>query len=155
MCVSKARLTVYFEPPFWVGLYQREDGDGFQVCRVVFGGEPRDQQVLDYFQSHWRELIFTPPAAGGPDPDRAVNPKRARREARGDGDQGPAGPPAPAGAVQSPAGSRLQAAEGGTAGAEADPPAGEAQREAQGALSPLRFSLFASGPRPASVPCRA
>ena len=82
MCVSKARLTVYFEPPFWVGLYQREDGDGFQVCRVVFGGEPRDQQVLDYFQSHWRELIFTPPAAGGPDPDRAVNPKRARREAR-------------------------------------------------------------------------
>lgn len=82
MCVSKARLTVYFEPPFWVGLYQREDGDGFQVCRVVFGGEPRDQQVLDYFQSHWRELVFTPPAAGGPDPDRAVNPKRARREAR-------------------------------------------------------------------------
>lgn len=82
MCVSKARLTVYFEPPFWVGLYQREDGDGLRVCRVVFGGEPRDQQVLDYFQSHWRELVFTPPAAGGPIPDRAVNPKRARREAR-------------------------------------------------------------------------
>lgn len=82
MCVSKARLTVYFEPPFWVGLYQREDGDGLRVCRVVFGGEPRDQQVLDYFQSHWRELVFTPPAAGGAIPDRAVNPKRARREAR-------------------------------------------------------------------------
>ena len=43
MCVSKSRLTVYFEPPFWVGLYQREDEEGFQACRVVFGGEPRDQ----------------------------------------------------------------------------------------------------------------
>lgn len=82
MCVSKARLTVYFEPPFWVGLYQREDEAGFRVCRVVFGGEPRDQQVLDYFQSHWRELVFSPPGAGGPDPDQTVNPKRARREAK-------------------------------------------------------------------------
>ena len=82
MCVSKARLTVYFEAPFWVGLYQREEADGCQVSKVTFGGEPRDQEVLDYFQSHWRELEFSPPVAGGPAPDRAVNPKRARREAR-------------------------------------------------------------------------
>ena len=82
MCVSRARLTVYFEPPFWVGLYQREEADGCRVCRVVFGGEPRDQEVLDYFQSRWRELVFSPPAASGPDPDRPAGPKRARREAR-------------------------------------------------------------------------
>ena len=82
MSVSKARLTVYFEPPFWVALYQREEGDGLRVCKVTFGGEPRDQEVLDYFQSHWRELSFSPPVAGERPPDRAVNPKRARREAR-------------------------------------------------------------------------
>lgn len=82
MCVFKSRLTVCFDPPFWVGLYQREDGEGLRVCQVVFGGEPRDQEVLDYFQSHWRELKFSPPAGGGPDPDRSMNPKRARREAR-------------------------------------------------------------------------
>ena len=82
MSVSSARLTVYFEPPFWVALYQREDGDGCRVCKVTFGGEPRDQEVLDYFQAHWRELSFSPPVAGEQSPDRAVNPKRARREAR-------------------------------------------------------------------------
>ena len=82
MCVSKARLTVYFEPPFWAALYQREEGDGCRVCKVTFGAEPRDQEVLDYFQAHFRGLRFSPPAAGAPDPDRAVNPKRARREAR-------------------------------------------------------------------------
>ena len=82
MSVSKARLTVYFEPPFWVALYQREEADGLRACKVTFGGEPRDQEVLDWFQAHFRALRFSPPVAGAPDPDRAVNPKRARREAR-------------------------------------------------------------------------
>ena len=82
MSVSKARLTVYFEPPFWSALYRREDEEGCRVCKVTFGGEPRDQEVLDYFQSHWRELAFSPPVAEERAPDRAVSPKRARREAR-------------------------------------------------------------------------
>ena len=82
MCVSKSRLTVYFEPPFYVALYQREEADGCRVCKVTFGGEPRDQQVLDYFQTHWRELCFSPPVLGGLAPERTINPKRARREAR-------------------------------------------------------------------------
>jgi len=82
MSVFKARLTVFFEPPFWVALYQREEGGGVRVCKVTFGGEPRDQQVLDYFQAHFRELEFSPAVAGTPGPDRAVSPKRARREAR-------------------------------------------------------------------------
>lgn len=80
--MRKAWLTVYFEPPFWSALYRREDEEGCRVCKVTFGGEPRDQEVLDYFQAHFRELRFSPPVAGAPDPDRAVNPKRARREAR-------------------------------------------------------------------------
>ncbi len=82
MSVFKARLSVYFEPPFWVALYQREEGDGCRVCRTVFGAEPRDQEVLDWLQAQFRELRFSPAVAGTPDPDRAVNPKRARREAR-------------------------------------------------------------------------
>ncbi len=82
MCVFKARLTVYFEPPFWAALYQREEGDCCRVCKVTFGAEPRDQEVLDYFQAHFRELRFSPTVAGAPDPDRPINPKRARREAR-------------------------------------------------------------------------
>lgn len=81
MSVSRARLTVYFDPPFWVGLYQREEEDGVRVCRVVFGSEPRDQQVLDWLQAHFRELKFSPPVVDGRSLDRTVNPKRMRREA--------------------------------------------------------------------------
>ena len=82
MCVSKTSLTVYFEPPFWVGLFQREDGGSCRVCKVTFGGEPRDQEVLDWLLRHWRELRFSPPVAAERAIDRLSSPKRMRREAR-------------------------------------------------------------------------
>lgn len=82
MCVSKASLTVYFEPPFWVGLYQREDGDGCRVCKVTFGREPRDQEVLEWLLRNFRRLEFSPPVAGARKAASVPNPKRLLREAR-------------------------------------------------------------------------
>ena len=82
MCVSKTTLTVYFDPPFWVGLFQRVDETGRRVCKVTFGGEPRDQEVLDFLMRHWRDLRFSPPVAGEKEAARLPNPKRMRREAR-------------------------------------------------------------------------
>ena len=82
MCVSKTTLTVYFDPPFWVGLFQREDESGCRVCKVTFGGEPRDQEVLNFLLRHWRDLRFSPPVAGKKEAARLPNAKRMRREAR-------------------------------------------------------------------------
>ena len=82
MCVPKASFTVYFDPPFWVGLYQREEADGCRVCKVTFGGEPNDQEVLDWLLCHWRGLRFSPPVAGVRESSRLPSPKRMRREAR-------------------------------------------------------------------------
>lgn len=82
MCVSKASLTVYFDSPFWVGLYQLEDENGYWVCKITFGGEPKDLEVLDWLLQHWRNLNFSPPVAGGREINRPLNPKRMRRTAR-------------------------------------------------------------------------
>ena len=81
MCVSKTTLTVYFDPPFWVGLFQRVDETGRRVCKVTLGGEPRDQEVLDFLMRHWGDLRFSPPVAGEKEAARLPNPKRMRREA--------------------------------------------------------------------------
>ena len=35
-------LTVLFDEPFWVGLYERETDGRYEVARVVFGAEPKD-----------------------------------------------------------------------------------------------------------------
>ena len=36
------RLTVLFEEPFWVGVFERISEDRLSVCKVTFGAEPKD-----------------------------------------------------------------------------------------------------------------
>ena len=45
---GKAGLTVFFEGPFWVGVFERIEDGRLSVCRVVFGSEPRDYEVLEF-----------------------------------------------------------------------------------------------------------
>ena len=74
------RLTVFFEEPFWVGVFERVQGDGLCVCKVTFGAEPKGYEVLDYVRRHYHELRFSDPV---PQEDRAKadNPKRRQRAA--------------------------------------------------------------------------
>ncbi len=74
-------ITVYFEAPFWVGLYERSDGEGYSVCKFTFGAEPRDYQVYEALMTHWKELRFSPAIAPERIPQEKVSLKRARREA--------------------------------------------------------------------------
>lgn len=102
-----ARITVCFEAPFWIGVLEREWGGTLEVCKIVFGAEPRDYEVYAFLMSHWRELRFSPPVTGVRRAE-AANPKRARREGGAAApwwsrDQGPAGDRAPAGAEQTEA----------------------------------------------------
>ena len=36
------KLTVYFENPFWVGVFERIENGKLSVCKVTFGSEPKD-----------------------------------------------------------------------------------------------------------------
>ena len=74
-------ITVFFEDPFWVGLYERSDGDGYSVCKLTFGAEPRDYQVYEALLVHWRELRFSSVVSIEGRSKANINPKRARREA--------------------------------------------------------------------------
>lgn len=82
------RLTILFRDPFWVGIYERNQGSRLEVCSVTFGGEPTDGEVLAYLLDHWRELRFSPAVEGDLPPDTPKNPKRARREARKQSEEG-------------------------------------------------------------------
>ena len=35
--MGTSRLTILFDDPFWIGLYEREDDTEYSVCRIVFG----------------------------------------------------------------------------------------------------------------------
>lgn len=76
-----AKLTVRFEDPFWVCLYERSGSGRYEACKITFGAEPGDQEVYAFLLEHWRHLEFSPPVASADRPERKTNPKRARREA--------------------------------------------------------------------------
>lgn len=77
-----ASITVLFEDPFWIGLFQREWPDGYQVCKIVFGPEPKDYEVYHYLLQHWSRLQFGPSMEGGECPQGRINPKRLQRQIR-------------------------------------------------------------------------
>ena len=33
----RTRITVMFEEPFWIALYERESGGKYEVCKITFG----------------------------------------------------------------------------------------------------------------------
>ena len=76
------RLTVFFEAPFWVGVFERFEGGTLSVCKITFGAEPKDYDVLSYVLKNYARLRFSPAVAAAFRQD-AANPKRMQREIRG------------------------------------------------------------------------
>ena len=78
---SRASFTVFFEDPFWVGVYEREEPGGLTACRVVFGAEPKDYEVYDFVLRNYYRLKFSPAVATDVK-EAGRNPKRVQREVR-------------------------------------------------------------------------
>lgn len=77
----EAKLTVFFDDPFWVGVFERADDGRLSVCRVTFGAEPKDYEVWEFVLKHYYELEFSPAVETG-SRRAADNPKRRQRNAR-------------------------------------------------------------------------
>ena len=75
-----AVLTVLFEDPVWVGIYERREGRAYQVCKITFGAEPKDYEVYALLLEQWRQLPFSPSMEGAAPEERRINPKRMRRQ---------------------------------------------------------------------------
>lgn len=85
-CISK--LTVYFEDPFWVGVYERECKGSYEVCKITFGAEPKDCEIYEFLLKNWSQLKFSPSIQSVLSIDRKINPKRMQRNIHKDLQQG-------------------------------------------------------------------
>ena len=81
MDTESGKLTVFFEGPFWVGVFERISGGKLSVCKVTFGAEPKDYEVLAFILTHYYELKFSG-ALETEVKHIADNPKRRQRSAR-------------------------------------------------------------------------
>ena len=74
-------LTVYFDEPFWVGIFERCDNGRLYVCKVTFGAEPKEQEIYEFVLRHFTELRFSQ-EVDIIQRKTADNPKRRQRNAR-------------------------------------------------------------------------
>ena len=81
MDTEYGKLTVFFEKPFWVGVFERASNGKLSVCKITFGAEPKDYEVLEFVLKHYQKLTFSP-AVESDVKKTADNPKRRQREAR-------------------------------------------------------------------------
>ena len=73
------KLSVFFENPFWVGLFEREEAGNLSVCRYVFGVEPKTNEIYRLILQDFVDLDFSPTVEVTAK-EKRVNPKRMQRE---------------------------------------------------------------------------
>ena len=78
----EGKLTVYFEDPFWVGVFERDDETGYCVSRVVFGPEPTNAELYEYVKREYVNLDFGRKIEDQVRIVRKKNFKRMQREVR-------------------------------------------------------------------------
>ena len=80
MDTNAISLTVFFQEPFWIGVFERVENGRLSVCKVTFGAEPKDYEVHEYLLKHYCNLRFSSAVEAG-ERKKADNPKRRQREA--------------------------------------------------------------------------
>ena len=73
------KLTVFFENPFWVGIFENFENDNLSVCKVIFGSEPKEYEIYDFILKKFYNLRFSNEMKSN-FREKAKNPKRRQRE---------------------------------------------------------------------------
>ena len=75
-------LIVFFEDPFWVGVFERVDNKKLSVCKYIFGAEPKDSEILDFVLNQYNKLVYSPEIQHEELINKKLNPKRVQRNIR-------------------------------------------------------------------------
>ena len=51
-------FLLYFENPFWVGLFLRSDESGAFAARHIFNGEPSYPEIQEFLLYEYESLVF-------------------------------------------------------------------------------------------------
>jgi len=73
------KLQVFFEEPFWIGVFERVEDEKLAVCKVTFGAEPKEYEILEYILKNFYKLKFSPTIETNTQAKERINPKRLQR----------------------------------------------------------------------------
>ena len=75
------KLTIFFDNPFWSGVFEHIEKNKLSVCKVVFGEEPKDCEVYEFILKNYIKLKFSSEVETDIKAEHS-NPKRLQREVR-------------------------------------------------------------------------
>ena len=73
------KLTVFFDEPFWIGVFERIENGKLFAAKVTFGAEPNDYEVYEFILKHYYDLQFSP-AVAAVVKETKRNPKKLQRD---------------------------------------------------------------------------
>ncbi len=79
--LNKSKFTVFFDEPFWIGVFERIEGSKLSVCKITFGAEPTDAEIYTFLLSNYNKLKFSKPIKTE-QKQKADSPKRRLRNAK-------------------------------------------------------------------------
>lgn len=79
MCVN-VKLTVFFDEPFWVGVFERTAEEQYQASRYVFGAEPKDCEIYAFLLKEYCGLKFSNPITSEEHVEKKVSPKKLQKK---------------------------------------------------------------------------
>ena len=79
MSIRTGMLTVFFEEPFWVGIFERVENGKLSVSKVTFGTEPKDYEIWEFVLKEYDRLQFSP-SVEVTAKELTKNPKKLQRE---------------------------------------------------------------------------
>ena len=75
------KLTVFFEEPFWVGVFEKLEDGKLSAAKVTFGTEPKDYEVYEFIRNYYYSLEFSP-AVAAVVKEIKKSPKRMQRDVK-------------------------------------------------------------------------
>lgn len=76
------KLQVFFEEPFWVGIFERFYDGKLSVCKVTFGPEPKEYEIQEFILKNYYNFRFSPAVESVVEEKEKINPKRLQRDVK-------------------------------------------------------------------------
>ena len=80
--ISQINLTVLFNDPFWIGVFEVTENDEYKVCKVTFGPEPKEEETYELILNKFYSLNFSNPISSLKNTfiEKKQNPKKLQRK---------------------------------------------------------------------------
>ena len=80
--ISQINLTVLFNDPFWIGVFEVTQNGEYKVCKVTFGPEPKEEETYELILNKFYSLNFSNPISSLKNTfiEKKQNPKKLQRK---------------------------------------------------------------------------